>query len=190
MNNEIYSQAHQIIEDFCMDNDIILPLDMYITQMIERLISDSNRIKISNNNYVRLRNVFDILNREGIIAIHFAGYTLDDGFEEVDVVFQFMKSNKIPRRGYCFYHQQDIERAMDESVQTLFLAFHSMNSDKGIALEVGERINELLFENGFEVEWDHSIDSRIKINNFLWDKMYDGEDYGADRAIRIMSVSE
>lgn len=186
--NEIYNQAHQMFEDFCVENKIILPYDMFFTQMIEPLISDATKIKISSDNYVRLRNVFDILNREGIIAIHFAGYNLDDGFEEVDVVFQFMKSNKIPRRGYCFYHQQDIERAMDESIQSLFLAFHSMNDDEEIALEVGERINELLFENGFEVEWDHSVNSRIKIKNFLWDKVYDGEDYGADRAIRIMSV--
>lgn len=186
----IYSQAHQMFEDFCMDNNVILPSEMYITQMIERLISDDNLIKKSNDNYVRLRNVFDILNRERIIAVHFAGYTLDDGFEEVRDVFQFMKRNEIPRRGYCFYHQQDIERAMDESMQFLMLAFHSMNGDKQIAMEVGERINELLIENGFDVEWDHSIDSRIKIKNFLWDKKYDGEDYGTDRAIRIMSETK
>ncbi len=188
--DEIYSQAHQLFEDFCIGNNIIHPSEQYITQIIERLISDTASMKKSSDNFIRLRNVFDILNRERIIAIHFAGYTLDDGFGEVDAVFQFMKSNQIPRRGYCFYHQQDIERAMDESIQTLFLAFHSMNGDEQIAMEVGERINELLTQHGFEVEWGHSIDSRMKIKNFLWDKIYDGEGYGADCAIRIMSEAE
>ena len=44
----------------------------------------------------------------------------------------------------------------------------------------------LLMEKGFDVEWNYSPDSRIVIHSFLWDKVYDGEDYGADRAIRIM----
>jgi hypothetical protein len=160
---------------------------MYINQTVERLIANSAPTPQGKNNSPRLRNVFDALNRERIIAIHFAGYTMDDGFEEVGKVFQFMKNNEIPRRGYCFYHQQDIERALDESEKYLFLAFHSMNGDKKLAMEVGERISVLLIENGFAVEWNHGLDSRIKINNFSWDKVYDGEDYGADRAIRIMS---
>jgi len=85
-----------------------------------------------------------------------------------------------------FYRNFCVVRVLDESIKRLFLAFHSINDNKQIAVEVGERIVELLNENGFDVEWNHSPDSRIAINNFLWDKVYDGEDYGADRAIRIM----
>lgn len=183
---DMFDQAYQIIEDICLDNNIMSPSELQIERMVERLIANANPIAAGKNNYVRLRSVFDALNRERIIAIHFAGYTLDDGFDEVGTVFQFMKSNNIPRRGYCFYHQQDIERAMDESIKLLYLAFNSTNGDKKIAVEVGERIVELLNETGFDVEWNHSPDSRIAINNFLWDKVYDGEDYGADRSIRIM----
>ena len=183
---EIYEQAMQAVKDIYIDNDIAIPPDSIIKQMIQRFAADTSLPANGSDNYIRLRNVFDLLNRERIIAIHFAGYTLDDGFDEVDTVFDFMKSNNIPRRGYCFYHQQDIERAMDKSIQCLYLAFHSLNGDVQLATEVGERISELLAENGFDVEWDNSPDSRIKINNFLWDKKYDGEDYGADRAVRIM----
>lgn len=184
---EIFSNGYQLFENMCIDNNIKLPSTLYMTERIESLISDNKTIEKDKKNYIRLRNVFDKLNRERIIAIHFAGYTLDDGFEEVGVVCQFMKKNGIPRQGYCFYHEQDVERALDESIQSLFLAFHSTNGDEQLAMEVGERIEELLTENGFDVEWDHSLDSRIKIKNFIWDKEYDGEDYGTDRAIRIMS---
>jgi hypothetical protein len=182
--SEIQIQAREIVDDICRDQKVTPPSDAYINQTVERLISSVT--PYTSDNYLRLRNVFDALNRERIIAIHYAGYTLDDGFEEVETVFQFMKSNNIPRRGYCFYHQQDIERAMNDSMQFLMLAFHSMNDDKQIAMEVGERVAELLTQNGFIVEWDHSAGSRIKIKNFCWDKTCDGEDYGADRAIRIM----
>jgi len=183
---DILGCAHQIFEDICMDNDVSLPSESHIRQTVERLADSAESSVTDRNNYVRLRNVFDALNRERIIAIHFAGYTQSDGHDEVGVVFQFMKDNNIPRRGYCFYHQQDIERAMDESIKRLYLAFHSMNGDEQIAVEVGKRIAELLTQNGFDVEWDNSPGTRIAVNNFLWDKVYDEEDYGIDRAIRIM----
>lgn len=185
--DDIFKHACDLFEDICGYKNATCPPEAYIKQMVDGFIAGAKPVATNTNNYSRLKNVFDTLNRERIIAIHFAGYTLDDGFDEVGTVFRFMKDNDIPRRGYCFYHQQDIERAMSESVKRLFLAFHSMNDDKQIAVEVGERIVELLVENGFDVEWNHSPDSRIEINHFLWDKVYDGEDYGADRAIRIMS---
>jgi hypothetical protein len=185
---DILDQARDIYEDICGNGGVTVS-DEDICEIVESLIAEANYAETGENNYIRLRNVFDTLNKERIIAIHFAGYTLDDGFGKVDTVFQFMKSNDIPRRGYCFYHQQDMERAMDKSIKRLFLAFHSMNGDKKLTMEVGERIAELLKENGFDVDWDYSTESRIAINNFLWDKVYDGEDYGTDRAIRIMSES-
>ena len=186
-NEEMLEQAQQIFEDVCLyDYNVPPPTAEYIEQTVKLLISCTPKIS-GKSNYIRLREIFDKLNKERIIAVDFAGYTMSDGHSDVGQVFAFMKENNIPRRGYCFYHQQDIERAIDKSIQFLHLAFHSMNDDKKIAVEIGERIVELLTESGFEVEWDKNPDTRIKINNFEWDKIYDGEDYGIDRAIRIMS---
>jgi len=188
--DEIFEQVRQIYEDTCMDYDIEIPSTHHIEKIVEKFSSNVDRSALETSNYVRLRKVFDELNQERIISIHFVGYTLDDGFKEVGMVFKFMKSKDIPCRGYCFYQQQDIMRAMDKSIQNLYLAFHSTNGDKGIAVEIGERIVELLMREGFDIEWNHSEESRIKISNFLWDKVYDGEDYGPERAIRIMNESE
>lgn len=186
---EMFSEVEQIFEDICLDYNVPCPSKAYIHQTVERLLSEGRQERSGQNNYCRLRNVFDTLNRERIISIHFAGYTQDEGFEEVGTIFQFMKGNNIPRKGYCFYHQQDIERAMDPKSRLLYLAFYSMDGNEQIALEVGERIKELLTQSGFQAEWDGSLKSRIAIRNFLWDKEYDGEDYGTDRAIRIMRES-
>jgi len=187
---EILELASMTLEDICTEYEISHPEASHIKSLVGWLMSNANLGDKGKNNYGRLRKVFDILNKEQIIAIDFAGYTLDDGFDEVGEVFRFMKENDIPRKGYCFYHQQDIERAMDESIRCLYLAFHSMNGDKQVAFEVGKRIVELLVENGFDVTWDESIDSRIMINDFWWDKVFDGEDYGVERAIRVMGETD
>ena len=143
----------------------------------------------ANKNYERLRDIFDQLNRERIIAVDFAGFDMSEGHEDVGVVFQFMKKNNIPRSGYCFYHQQDIERAMNPSFQNLNLAFHSTDGDEEQGLIVGKRIVELLTEADFTVSWDGTLEHRICIQNFQWDKIYDDNDMGVDRAIRIISKS-
>lgn len=136
---------------------------------------------------MRLAAVFDVLNRERIIAVHNAGYTLDDGFEEVGIVYNAMKSRGVQMQGYCFYHQQDMERAMDNTVQNLLIAFHSLDNNKRKALAVGERIHALLLQQGFRVKWKHDTEDRIAIEPYVWDKVYDGIDYGTARAIAMMS---
>lgn len=181
----IMEQALQTIEDICEYNSTPCPTEDYAREMVQAMDKAAKPVA-GKRNYERLQTVFDTLNQERIIAVHNAGYTLDDGFAEVGVVFQFMKDNNIPRRGYCFYHQQDIERVMNTNSGNLLLAFHSMNGDEKLALEVGERIVELLTKQGFSVKWNHSLDQRIEIENFEWDKVYNGENYGPDRAIRIM----
>jgi hypothetical protein len=143
----------------------------------------------AGKNYKRLQEVFDQLNRERIIAVDFAGFDMSEGHEDVGVVFQFMKENNIPRNGYCFCHQQDIERAMSPSFQNLNLAFHSTDGDEEQALIVGKRIVELLEEAGFSVSWDGTLERRICIQNFQWDKVCDGTDVGTERAIRIINES-
>jgi hypothetical protein len=181
-DEEILSHAETVIEELNFGK---LNAEALTRQAIAKL-----RTAVTTyDNFTRLARVFDILNRERIIAVHFAGWDLDEGFEEVGKVFAFMKENNIPRRGYCFYHKQDIDRAIDPNIQNLQLAFHSMNDDKKIALEVGERIVTLLQETGFDVDWNHTISTRIKISNFLWDKVYNGEDYGAQRAIQVMGAA-
>ena len=132
----------------------------------------------------RLAKVFDELNSEGIIALHKAGYTKQDGYSDVGEVIQMLSRSSIKPLGYCFYHTQDLERAIDPEIQNLFLAFDDIRQDDENALLVGRKIVAKLNENGLKTEWDGTIDQRIEIKNIYWQKVPDGEDWGMERAVR------
>lgn len=152
---------------------------------IAKIIVNAQGVNSGSDFYTRIRKVFDQLNQEGIIAIDYAGFDISEGHDEVGIVFNFMKENNLPRVGYCFFHQQDIERCMGKKAG-LFLAFHSMSGDDKKAVEVGQRIVTLLKQENFTVNWDGSFEQRIEIKDFLWDKAFDGKPSGTERALAIM----
>lgn len=158
-------------------------------ELIVKLISEANHSSSNSagtDNFKRLRKVFDLLNKEQIIALDYAGFDQSEGHEDVGVVVTFMQENNIPRKGYCFFHQQDIERSMDPEIRNLFLSFHSTDGNEKKALEIGNRIVSLLLQNNFSVHWDGTLNKRIMIDNFVWDKKYDQQDTHVERAIRII----
>ena len=180
--------AIEYLEEFYMDNDFPAPSYNRMKKIINE-VGEMRPLDTGQKNYERLQGVFDQLNREGIISIDYAGFDISEGHEEVGVVFKFMKENDLLRNGYCFYHQQDIERCMDSENRTLFLAFHSLNGDEEMALKVGKRIVDLLNQARFEVEWTGSLNQRIGIKNFYWDKLFNLEPVGSTRALKIMQQS-
>ncbi|OPF88087.1 hypothetical protein BW731_07845 [Vagococcus martis] len=103
-------------------------------------------------------------------------------------VFNVMKEYDIPRKGYCFFHQQDIERCFGKP-GTLYLAFHSMTGDEEIAMEVGQRIVELLRANHFDVYWEETLDRKIGIKNFHLDKQYDEQLSSVVRSLSVITKS-
>lgn len=172
--NEIFSEYGKELSDNGLMVNLISEID-YSSSNIAR-----------TDNFVRLRKVFDQLNKEQIIALDYAGFDQSEGHEDVGVVVTFMQENNIPRKGYCFFHQQDIERSMDPEIRNLLLSFHSTDGDEKKALKIGNRIVELLLQNNFSVHWDGSLNKRIMIDNFVWDKKYDQQDTHIERAIRII----
>ncbi|MEZ2311815.1 hypothetical protein AB6809_34980 [Paraburkholderia sp. RCC_158] len=84
----------------------------------------------------RLGRVFDRLDEEGICALSKAGYTTLDGHSDVSEAVR-----EAPKRryyGYCFYHGQDIERALDG--HGLMIAFGDFVDDKDRSAAVGCRV--------------------------------------------------
>ena len=58
----------------------------------------------------RLDKVFQSLNSIGILCLHNAGYTMSDGHDDShDALIDYPKGQFF---GYCFYHRQDLERAI------------------------------------------------------------------------------
>lgn len=115
----------------------------------------------------KLDAVFRTLNERGLIALQNAGYTQSDGYDDVSDTYQ-SHSDKRQIAGYCFYHGQDLARAVEGG--GLYLAFGPIDprQEATEALAVGSLIVEELKRAGFEVDWNGSFEQRIRIRNIDW----------------------
>ena len=114
----------------------------------------------------KLDRVFAVLDKSGICAQANAGYTMSDGHEDINEVVG--NSPDGTYHGFCFYHGQDVERAIDGG--GIMLAFGDLQGDPVRSEKVGQRIAGLLREAGFVVEWDGSIKTRINIPRLQWQR--------------------
>lgn len=140
----------------------------------------------------KLIKAFDELCDQNIIALHNAGYTTSDGEYEVVEVERELRENEVESDGYCFYHEQDLARAIDPENPSLYIAFQKVdNSDEETTIIVGNKVAEVLKNNGFEINWDGSAKRKIEIPGFKWQQIFNEEgrdlqDYGEviDRMIQ------
>ena len=112
----------------------------------------------------RLDAAFAELNSRGIIALHNAGFTMSDGRSDVDEVLHQRGRKGV--KGYCFYHGQDIERAVAGA--GLLLAFGDFADDKIKKAEIGRAVIEALANVGFAVEWSGDPEKRLSIPTLDW----------------------
>lgn len=57
------------------------------------------------------------------------------------------------------------------------IAFQKIdNSDDTVTIGVGKKVAEKLKDNGFEVIWDGTAQTKIEIPNFDWEKIYKDSD--------------
>jgi len=115
----------------------------------------------------RLDSAFAALNARGIIALQNAGYTQSDGYDDVRQNYH-ERSDRDSVVGYCFYHGQDLERAVHS--EGLYLAFGPMDAkkEKSEGPRIGAMIVEELTRAGFAVKWDGTFDQRISIPAIDW----------------------
>ena len=123
--------------------------------------------------YDRLEAVFAQLRSEKIIALHRAGNTLADGHDDVREQWRAAGRMESGIRGCCFYHAQDLERAVRTG--RLHLAFSGgmipeIEQREANTMAVGRRIVELLRAAGFGVLWSGSIEERIEADLGQWRK--------------------
>ncbi len=116
----------------------------------------------------RLDRAFERLNGETILAVHNAGYTQSDGLDCVRELYHERGGEQSSLTGFCFYHEQDLERALRG--QGLMLAFGAVDGSDERGLEVGRRIQQALTDEGFMVAWDGSMDQRIAIKKLNWQR--------------------
>jgi hypothetical protein len=121
----------------------------------------------------RLIKAFEELCAMNIIALHNAGYTTSDGEGEVVEVEKELRKKKVVSDGYCFYHGQDLERAISPDQPNLMIAFQKIdNSNDEVTVAVGKKVADVLKRNGFKVKWNETATKKIEIAEFVWQKVY------------------
>jgi hypothetical protein len=112
----------------------------------------------------RLDRAFEDLNARGVVALHNAGYTMSDGLDDVSQVLH--ERGRAGVNGYCFYHGQDVKRAVEGG--GLMVAFGDFDGDKGGKAEVGRLVKEALQQSGLTVEWNGDPKTRLSMPDFDW----------------------
>lgn len=119
----------------------------------------------------RLDKAFERLRAQGICALHFpeSGYTMQHGHA---AVADEINAEDVPEDryvGFCFYHAQDIDRALDE--EGLMVAFGSTVSDEDEDfVQVGRMVCEAFQQEGLQTEWDGTANSRIRVPGLRWQR--------------------
>lgn len=146
---------------------------------------DNSKAWTHPTDFEKLVRVFDELNKESIVGLHNAGYTRQDAEGDCMDIIDELKAIGINAKGYCYYHSQDLERAIGANGM-LFIGYDSADQDNEVAEEVANRIVDLLKANGFNVKWNGSLDTRIEIISIDWKKTPDNIDYNYGRVFEIM----
>ena len=139
------------------------------------------------NDFDRLAQTFDQLIKEKIVCLHNAGYTKQDGEDDCMETIEKLNQHGIKAIGFCYYHSQDLARAVDKDIRNLYLGFDSASQNDNEALQVATKIVSALKENGFEVSWTGTVDQRIEIKNLHWQKVPDNESWGSERVMNILT---
>jgi len=120
--------------------------------------------------FERLAAAFNALIDQRIICLHKAGDTLEDGESDCAELLAELKKKGIAVKGYCFYHTQDLERAIDPQQRILPLAFGSTTQHGSETIAIGQSIVAALQAQGLDTVWDGSANQRIEIKHVYWRK--------------------
>jgi hypothetical protein len=136
--------------------------------------------------FEKIARAFDELIAQKIVCLHKAGYTRQDGEGDCMEVIEYLKDQGVKAIGYCYYHEQDLARVVEPEGGGLFLGYDSPAQNDEDALVVANKIAEAIKKQGFEVEWNGTVDQRIMVKNVRWQKVPDGEEWGAERVVSAL----
>lgn len=117
----------------------------------------------------RLTTAFAALNQVGVLSLVDAGNTQTDGYEDFLVALE-RHAHPGEVIGYCFFHGQDAERAVEGG--GLFLAFGPTSSDNEHTdgPRIGHLICDELRRAGLAPKWNGTFAQRIQIPGFTWQR--------------------
>jgi hypothetical protein len=138
----------------------------------------------------RLDAAFTELIKQKIVCLHNAGYTKQDAIGDCEEAIDALDDIGIEAIGYCYYHNQDLQGAIDPTSRTLLLGYDSFIDDSKETLMIANAIVAVLKAHHFAITWNGTIQQRIQIDNINWQKVPDDKDWSMGRVIDILSESE
>ncbi len=163
-------------------------LEILQDQFIEYDI-DFSKFKISlndfnNENFSILEETFKKLTKKSVICVHNCGYDIVEGVEDIYELYFHLINNDYSAQGFCFYTFEDVEQAIEKDV--LNITFGDFQRDENKSLEIGNIVYQHLEDANFDVDWDKTVYSPIKIINFKWDKKFDkNKEYEVEGAYNL-----
>ncbi|MDP4021583.1 hypothetical protein Q8W71_03020 [Methylobacterium sp. NEAU 140] len=118
----------------------------------------------------RLDVAFAALADAGILALHNAGFTVADGHVEAAEALARVPKDRF--LGYCFYHAQDVERAVEGA--PLWIAFDHIRGDVPEKAHVARLVVSALEAAGLAPCWDGDPGRRIVLERFDWKRRFAG----------------
>ena len=110
----------------------------------------------------RLTQAFESLTARGILSLENAGYSMSDGWAEWDKAIntEWAPVGALSAlRGGCFYHGQDLERAVLGG--GLCVAFTAKSGVDNDGIPIAQEVIEALRAHGFQPEWNGKPNARI-----------------------------
>ncbi len=157
------SDVYQTIEDLLEDGaDVPLLRAAVMTEFKKKEIAEATWP--ASTDCDRLNALFQELNEGGIIALQNAGYTMSDGHSDVGEELQRRDRGSV--KGYCFYHGQDLERAVAGA--GLLLAYGDLRNTSEGKIEIGKAVKAAAERHDFEVLWEGTHNRRIELPNIDW----------------------
>ncbi|GAB5533775.1 MAG: hypothetical protein Rubg2KO_00240 [Rubricoccaceae bacterium] len=112
----------------------------------------------------RLDLAFERLDANGIVALQNAGDTMSDGHSDVAEVWA--EAGRIQYHGYCFYHGQDVERAVNGG--GLMIACGAFDDSRDAQWKAGQFIQQVFEDVGFFVRWYGGPGTRMELPSLEW----------------------
>ncbi|WP_077399371.1 DUF6891 domain-containing protein [Cellulophaga omnivescoria] len=162
--------------------------ESWLKQQIHEQFTVHQKINASlgpKTDFNRLVSAFDQLNSEKIVSLHKAGYTRQDAEGDCLEIIEELTNLDIKASGYCYYHEQDVESVLLSS-GTLHIGYNSTDHNETATKTIANCILKVLVQNNFKVNWNGNVENRIEIEDFKWEKAYDGVDYNYDRVFNIL----
>lgn len=179
MNQDLVDEIEYLIDVltksgfFSIDEVLEILEDQFIEENVDFSQFNISSNKFENSNFKRLENAFGLLANENVVAIHNCGYDIEEGVGDAFELFVHLRNNKYNPDGFCFYTFEDVEEAILD--KKLKITFGDFEGDEDKALDIGNIVNDCLKSQGFEINWDGTINNQIEIVPFEWDKSFDSD---------------